>query len=69
MIPDGKEAVNAHLKAKAKAKAIGEQIFANVGWWIVLDELINKQAFSGLHGAYTACREADFEEAVRVLSL
>ena len=44
-MPEGREAMNSHLKAKAKAKAIGEQIFANVGWWIVLDELINKQAF------------------------
>jgi hypothetical protein len=57
------------MKAKAKAKASGEQIFANVGWWIILDELIKKQAFNGQHGGYIACREADFEEVVRVLSL
>ncbi len=57
------------MKAKAKAKAIGEQIFANVGWWIVLDELLKKQAFNGEHGGYTACREADMEEVIRVLSL
>ena len=68
-MPEGREAMNSHLKAKAKAKAIGEQVFSNVGWWVVLDELLNKQAFNGPQGAYTACREADFEDVVRVLSL